>query len=62
VLLDLRHVLNEYRAHYHAERPHQGKGSVILFPLTHPDSGQKRSIDYREGLGGLLKYYHCETA
>ena len=22
----LRHVLSEYIAHYHAERPHQGKG------------------------------------
>ena len=28
----LRHVLGEYMTHYHAERPHQGKGNVILFP------------------------------
>jgi len=24
--------LNEYHAHFHAERPHQGKGNVLLFP------------------------------
>ena len=28
----LRHVLSEYVTHYRAERPHQGKGNVILFP------------------------------
>jgi hypothetical protein len=28
----LRHVLTEYLAHYYPERPHQGKGNVILFP------------------------------
>jgi hypothetical protein len=30
----LRHVLGEYITHYHEERPHQGKGNVILFPST----------------------------
>jgi Integrase core domain len=29
----LRHVLTEYLAHYHKERPHQGKGNVILVNL-----------------------------
>ena len=28
----LRHALSEYVAHYRTERPHQGKGNVILFP------------------------------
>jgi transposase InsO family protein len=28
----LRYVLTEYLAHYHTERPHQGKGNVMLFP------------------------------
>jgi hypothetical protein len=32
----LRHVLSEYIAHYRAERPHQGKGNVILFPQPRP--------------------------
>jgi putative transposase len=33
----LHHVLTEYVAHYHEERPHQGKGNVILFPSGQAD-------------------------
>jgi putative transposase len=28
----LRRPLNEYVAHFHCERNHQGKGNVLLFP------------------------------
>jgi len=28
----LRHTLKQYEAHYHAERPRQGKRNVILLP------------------------------
>ena len=28
----LRRALNEYLAHFHAERPHQGKGNVLAVP------------------------------
>ena len=28
----LRHALSEYTEHFHAERNHQGKGNVLLFP------------------------------
>src|SRR5205814_867786 len=28
----LRRALDEYVEHYHAERNHQGKGNVLLFP------------------------------
>jgi transposase InsO family protein len=28
----LRHALSEFEAHYHQERPHQGKGNVVLMP------------------------------
>jgi putative transposase len=54
----LWYVLTEYVAHYHAERPHQGKGNVVLFPR--PSQGRKghSPIRRRERLGGLLKYYH----
>jgi putative transposase len=54
----LWYVLTEYVAHYHAERPHQGKGNVVLFPR--PGQGRKghNLIRRRERLGGLLKYYH----
>jgi len=29
----LRHVLTQYETHYHTERPHQGKGNVVLMPV-----------------------------
>jgi len=58
----LRHVLNEYVTHYHAERPHQGKGNVMLFPSAHIAVGADALIACRERLGGLLKYYHRKAA
>ena len=30
----LRHALNEYMDHDHHERNHQGKGNVLLFPMS----------------------------
>ena len=54
----LRDVLDEYIAHDHAERPHQGKDNVILFPSTHTDQQPEGPIQCQERLGGLLKYYH----
>ena len=47
-------VLTEFTAHYHAERNHQGKGNLILFPER---SGRHGKIECHERLGGLLKYY-----
>jgi putative transposase len=58
----LRHVLNEYMAHDHEERPHQGKGNVILFPSAHTDQQPAGPIQCQERLGGLLKYYHLKAA
>jgi hypothetical protein len=58
----LRHVLNEYLAHYHAERPHQGKGNGMLFPSADAILRPQAPIDCRDGLGGLLKYYHRQAA
>jgi putative transposase len=58
----LHHILKEYVAHYHAERPHQGKGNVILFPSAHTDQQPEGLIRCCERLGGLLKYYHRKAA
>src|SRR5262245_14443638 len=57
----LRRALNEYVDHYHAERNHQGKGNVLLFPRSqHLD--RKRPVQCRERLGGgLLCYYHQDA-
>ncbi len=59
----LRRALQEYVAHHHTERNHQGKGNVLLFPtwksaMNHVDG----SVGCKERLGGLLKYYHREAA
>ena len=58
----LRHVLAEYVAHYHKERPHQGKGNLILFPSAKTEPASDAPIECRERLGGLLKYYHRQAA
>jgi hypothetical protein len=58
----LRHVLNEYMDHYHQERNHQGKGNVLLFPQPRPEGRNDGPIQYRERLGGLLKYYERKAA
>jgi putative transposase len=58
----LRHALHEYVDHYHHERNHQGKGNVLLFPLSSQDRGRKGPIRCHERLGGLLKYYEREAS
>ena len=58
----LHYVLTEYLAHYHTERPHQGKDNVILFPSAQGESDSEGIIERRERLGGLLKYYHRKAA
>jgi transposase InsO family protein len=58
----LRHALKEYITHYHTERPHQGKGNIVLFPGSRRDRQADCPIQCRERLGGLLKYYDREAA
>ena len=57
----LRRALSEYVEHFHAERNHQGKGNVLLFPR---DTAICREgpVQSRERLGGLLRYYYREAA
>ena len=57
----LRRALNEYVQHYHAERNHQGKGNVLLFPRG-ANTRRDRPVQCRERMGGLLRYYHQEAA
>ncbi len=59
----LRRALREYLIHYHAERNHQGKDNVLLFPTaTKAMNRVDGSVGCKERLGGLLKYYHREAA
>jgi transposase InsO family protein len=58
----LRHALKEYVVHYHAERPHQGKGNVVLMPSRDQATACHGPIQCRKRLGGLLKYYNRDAA
>ena len=58
----LRRALNEYVEHYHAERNHQGKSNVLLFPRDTDIRHEPQPVQCRERLGGLLRYYHQEAA
>jgi putative transposase len=58
----LRHALNQYKTHYHHERPHQGMGNVVLMPLPGHRTARQGPIRCRKRLGGLLKYYDCDAA
>lgn len=53
----LRRALNEYIAYFHAERPHQGKGNVLLFPEQSERGSPGDRVECRQRLGGLLRYY-----
>ena len=57
----LRRALTHYLAHYHTERNHQGKANVLLFPQA-SNTSRQRSVQCRERLGGLLRYYYLEAA
>src|SRR5215469_14311513 len=57
----LRRAIRECVAHYHAERNHQGKSNVLLFPQVTEIRCDKAG-ECRERLGGLLRYYHRDAA
>ncbi len=57
----LRRALSNYVDHFHAERNHQGKGNILLFPRN-TDRHREGPVLCRERLGGLLRYYHREVA
>jgi putative transposase len=53
----LEKAIGEYVEHYHVERNHQGLGNQLIEPGDSVDSADG-TVDCRERLGGLLKYYH----
>src|SRR5262249_51053337 len=57
----LRHALTEYLTHYHAERPHQGKGDSVRMPVTRGPQREGPMQCYAR-LGGLLKYDSRDAA
>ena len=58
----LHHALRQYLEPFHAERNHQGKSNVLLFPAVSRGPVREGPIQCRERLGGLLKYYKRKAA
>ena len=57
----LRNSVQQFSAHYHFERNHQGLGNRIITP--HQMIGHTTgTIRRRQRLGGLLSYYYREAA
>ena len=52
----LLRAVDEFVAHYHKERNHQGLGNALIVPEVDPLRGPR--VRCRERLGGLLRYYH----
>ena len=54
-------AIQQYLAHYHTERNHQGLGNQLISP--EPDIGSRSGqVRRRKRLGGLLSYYYREAA
>jgi len=47
----LRHAPPKYVAHFHQERPHQGKGNVVLMPVASHDQPHAGPMCCRKQLG-----------
>jgi hypothetical protein len=56
----LRRVVREFVEHYHGERNHQGIGNQLI-EASADESRRRGSIERRERLGGLLRFY-CRAA
>jgi transposase InsO family protein len=57
----LRKSVQEFSAHYHLERNHQGLGNRLILPDS-AHVGTTGKIQRRERLGGMLNYYYREAA
>jgi len=58
----VRRVLHEYLAHYHAERAHQGLDGDLIDPGTASVGDSTGEVVRSKRLGGLLSYYHRPAA
>ncbi|HEV2296104.1 MAG TPA: hypothetical protein VGR35_19825 [Tepidisphaeraceae bacterium] len=52
----LDHLVREYVAYYHHERPHQGKGNLTLIYDGREPPGEGKVL-CRQRLGGVLRHY-----
>jgi len=57
----LHHAIQQYLAHYHRERNHQGLDNRLLQPAPVVTSRQA-PIQKRQRFGGMLNFYCREAA
>lgn len=57
----LRRALEEFVAHYHGERNHQGLGNELIEPGAEVGRAEG-AVACRNRLGGLLRYYYRKAA
>jgi putative transposase len=57
----LRKAVEEFIAHYHVERNHQGLGNRLIVPPS-AESNRTGAIQRRQRLGGMLNYYYRPAA
>ena len=57
----LRRSISEFVRHYRFERNHQGLGNELIEGPPSPANMNGR-VERREGLGGLLNFYHRAAA
>ena len=57
----LQRAVEQYVAHFHQERPHQGLANQIIAPAFKLWN-RVEEVRGRKRLGGLLKYYYREAA
>ena len=60
-----RHIIAEFVAHYHSERPHLAKDNLPPLITKSPDSVDclgPSQVECQERLGGLLKHYRRKAA
>jgi hypothetical protein len=56
----LRRAVVQFVVHYHLERNHQGLENNIIEPEF--GSTEEGEVNWRERLGGLLRYYYRDAA
>lgn len=57
----LRRAILQYIAHYHQERPHQGKENRLLFP-GNKTVAKASAVRCKKRPGGLLRFYFRDAA
>ena len=61
LILDLHQNLQNFVAHYHNERNHQGLANQLISPEA-GHLGSAGAVQCRQRLGGMLNYYYRAAA